>query len=167
MAALDPLEIRSSIEELLSRYCRIVDCKDYDSLPEVFAPEVTIRVVIQDLQFHGIDPFKEFLNKTRQFSEDRMHLTSNLSLRIAEKEVRAFCYWQSTMTFKGIPIEEAGYYEMTSSIENEPLRFASFNIYHKYRVVSNVKSRKEVGFPGVEPKISEDNRIFRNLKDWF
>lgn len=163
----DEILLRPFIEELLSRYCRIVDRKDYDKFSEVFESDANIRVIIQDLEFRGIEPFKEFLNKTKQFSEDRMHRTSNLSIRISNHTVTALSYWQSTMTFKNVPIEEAGYYEMTCDCEKKPLKFSSFNIFHKYRVVSNVKSWKEVGFPGTEPKISQDEEIFRKLAQWF
>ncbi|MDG6994888.1 MAG: nuclear transport factor 2 family protein [Nitrososphaerota archaeon] len=167
LTKLDENRLRSAIEELLSRYCRVVDCKDYDKLSDVFATDVKISVVIQNLEFHGVEPFKVFLNKTKPFSEDRMHSVSNLSMRVSATQVRAFSYWKSTMTFKNVPIEEAGFYEMTCDASIRPLKFGSFTIFHKYRVTSNVKSWKEVGFPGTQPMTSEDKDIFQRLKDWF
>ena len=70
------------MKELLSKYCRIVDCKDYDDFDKVFSSTARIEIVIQGLKFNSVQPFKDFLNETKPFSEDRMHTTSNLSLEM-------------------------------------------------------------------------------------
>ena len=161
-------QIRMTVEELLSKYCRIVDCKDYDDFDKVFSSTARIEIVIQGLKFNSVQPFKDFLNETKPFSEDRMHTTSNLSLeKDGEDRLRGLCYWQSTMSFKGVPVMEGGWYEFGCNLRDTPIKFDCFRILHKYRVPARVESWKHVGFPGTEAKMSNDKVIFDDLKHWF
>jgi hypothetical protein len=168
MLSQNEIILKLQIEELLSRYCRIVDCKDYEKFPEIFARNIKIDVIIQGLSFRGSDSFREFLEKTKPYSSDRMHLTSNLSVKRQRKRIDAIAYWHSTMTYKDLPIVEGGWYEISCDLRtSKSLKFDIFKIYHKYRTIANVKSWREVGFPGTEIKMSKDSDIFQALTDWF
>ncbi len=159
---------RFEIEDLISEYCRIVDRKAYSQFGRIFSFDITINVVIQELTFQGIASFKKFLEKTKSFSSDRMHFTSNIALRAADKgRVVGLAYWHSTATHKGVPIVEGGFYEMSFEKLGGKWKFKTMSIYHKYRTRISIDSWNTVGFPGSDSRSSKDTTIFAQLKEWF
>lgn len=159
-------EDRAEIEELLSLYCRVVDAKDYRQLKSVFTEDAEIEVFIQKKNFKGPDEFERFLDVTKPFSTDRMHFTSNLSIRGGEA-VRGLAYWHSVMTYKGTPVMEGGWYAMTFRKSEEGWKMSSMKIYHKYRTALKSPSWGKVGYPGTDIVESPDALIFEHLRNWF
>ena len=78
---------RVAVEELLSRYTWAIDAQEWDDLPGLFTPDVTIdyrELAGEEALFHGVPDATAFLRKALGWREDALpwHFFSNSIIAI-------------------------------------------------------------------------------------
>ena len=97
MDRIQAIEDRIEIEELMYRYARMVDARDWALMDEVFAPDATI-----DYRSTGgkAGPYRETLEWLARALEPwplNLHAITNLSIALDGDRARSHCYFQAPM----------------------------------------------------------------------
>lgn len=110
------LEDRLDIQEVLYRYARMVDDKDWGQMDEIFAPDATVDYVSSGGQK---GPYRETLAWLARALEpwpDNLHFISNLSIDLDGDRARSTCYFQAPMgrtdeSGAQVMVTNAGHYD--------------------------------------------------------
>ena len=110
------IEDRLDIQEVLYRYARMVDEKDWVQMDEIFAPDATVDYVSSGGQ-RG--PYRETLAWLARALEpwpDNLHFISNLSIELRGDRAIATCYFQAPMgqvdgSGRQVMVTNAGHYD--------------------------------------------------------
>ena len=103
MDRIQAIEDRIEIEELMHRYARMVDERDWKRMDEVFAPDATI-----DYRSTGgqAGPYRETLAWLARALEPwplNLHFITNLSIELDGDRARSRCYFHAQHTRRGLP----------------------------------------------------------------
>jgi 3-phenylpropionate/cinnamic acid dioxygenase small subunit len=116
MDRIQALEDKLEIHELMNRYARMVDDREWERMNEVFAEDATI-----DYRSTGgkAGPFRETLAWLARALEPwplNLHCITNLSIELAGDRARSRCYFTAPMgreqdSGAQLVITNAGYYD--------------------------------------------------------
>ena len=97
MDRMRELTDRLEIHELMNRYARMVDDRDWQRMDEIFASDATVDYVSTGGQ---AGPYRETLDWLARALEPwplNLHFISNLSVEIDGDRARSTCYFQAPM----------------------------------------------------------------------
>lgn len=116
MDRLGVLEDRLAIQDLMTRYARMVDERDWARMDDVFAPEATIDYRSTGGQAGPYRQTLEWLHRALEPWPLNLHFITNLSVTLDGDRATSRCYFHAPMgrATEGdgqLVITNAGYYD--------------------------------------------------------
>ena len=116
MDRLQALEDRLEIQDLMSRYARMVDMREWERMDQVFAPGATIDYRSTGGVAGPYEKTLEWLDRALEPWPLNLHFITNLSVELDGDRASSRCYFHAPMGRAGalgsqLVITNAGYYD--------------------------------------------------------